>query len=111
MDNFNNIYVRVNDRNYTTKNDELKMLCHKVLKTISIEESIYGTIITLPSNYSKNKSKIKKQIQAFFNKYENKNIVYSNEIDEDLKWKNGLTNINREVPNETNVSASYEIYL
>ena len=56
MDNLNNIYVRINDRNHTTKNDELKMLCHKILKTISIEESIYGTIITLPSNYSKNKS-------------------------------------------------------
>lgn len=108
-----NIYVRVNNRKYETKFDKCRMLLNKLLKKITMEECSNETIIILPSNYEKNKVKIKKQIEKFFNKFDgkNKNIVYANEIEECLKWKNGLTNINRQVLNENNVTSNYRLYL
>ncbi len=86
----NNIYVRIDNRVYDTKLGKCKTMLYRCIKKIKIEKIPNGKMFLIPQNYQ-NKI-IKRKINKFIDREKNMNIIYSEEIADDLKWKKGLTN-------------------
>lgn len=77
-----NVYIRMNNRKYITKVEMITRYLYKFLNKVRVEKIESGMILLLPQNYKRRK------IYKCLKKYENFNIIYSNEIKQMLNDSN-----------------------
>lgn len=80
----NCVFVRVDNRKYVTKRERAKSYLCKCFNKVRIEKYKNGIIVLIPSNYLKNKQRIRRQVEKVFLKEKNSYIIYSKGIEETL---------------------------
>ena len=89
----NNIYIRTNNRKYENFAGKFQKYYNEIFHITKVEEINSGKLIIIPCNYMKRKLKIIRKIKKNIENEKSYRIIYSKEIDDDIKLNNALTNI------------------